>query len=184
MQLRSFIAFSLKEETLNWLENCVDQLKATDKQGEIRWTPTDNFHLTLSFLDNIEEHYIEPLGHQLAKVLAGEKSLTVEINEVGYAPFMPRSKFVVANVVSHPELSRIQKKVEQAARTVGISLPKKNFKPHITIGRARSRGGAKLVIPPRMTKEIIHLDCIRVYESALRPEGACYDPLVEIELES
>ena len=184
MMLRSFIAFSLDEQTVNWLEDSIDELKSLDKQCEIRWVTAENLHLTLSFLDNIDEDFVEPLGYELAKTMQGQSILEVEVNEIGYAPFMSKSRFVVANVQLTTELTRVQKKVEQAVRSVGIPLQKRNFKPHITIGRSRLKNGAQLMIPPITTKRNIELSCVRVYESALRHDGAYYEPLVEIDLGS
>jgi hypothetical protein len=73
--------------------------------------------------------------------------------------------------------------VEGATRAPGIERGKRNFTPHVTIGRVKDAAPLlKRNIPPLEEKRFL-LDNLVLYQSTLTREGALYAPLKEIKLE-
>lgn len=181
--IRAFIALTLSSEDKVWLSQWSEKLKEQDRFGSINWMGVDNLHLTLTFLGDISEQTIEPLGHGLASSLAATSPVELNVNEIGYAQFTQHQKFIVASVEANEPLMRLQKKVHQAARQAGLLLPKRAFKPHITLGRARGgRQSGYLPISPISHRYSMKSHCVRVYQSELNTKGASYTPLVDIDL--
>lgn len=182
--IRAFIALTLSSEDKVWLSQWPAKLKEQDRFGSINWVGADNLHLTLTFLGDIPEQVIEPLGHSLAASLAATAPLSLNVYEVGYAQFTQHQKFVVASVEATEPLVRLQKKVYHAARQAGLSLPKRAFKPHVTLGRVRGGGrqSGNLLIPTMSHHHLMSSNCVRVYQSELSMSGANYTPLVDIDL--
>ncbi len=169
---RLFAALSLPEvvaDALTQLQSGVDGA---------RWRPTENFHLTLQFIGEVNRHGAEDVAAALAGVAAPGFSLTLE----GCGFFgdrKPRALWVGASP-SAP-LQHLQSKVETALRRFGVKLEKRKFTPHVTLAylngvseetAARYCAGHNLFrVGPFPVREF-HL-----YESRLGGEASHYEIL-------
>ena len=70
MQIRSFIALPLTEETAIKFFEVVETFCNIEHFQQIRWLPTENCHLTLAFLGDVEEMRLERLERNLSHTLA------------------------------------------------------------------------------------------------------------------
>lgn len=92
------------------------------------------FHLTLSFLDDLRDAELEAVHEALAALRMPAFALTLAgLGLFGGAT--PRLAY--AGVAPEPALLRLHAKVETAARRAGASIPARRFVPHVTLGRFR-----------------------------------------------
>lgn len=141
-----------------------------------RWTPSDQYHLTLRFLGDVEEARIDALDAALGGVRA--EGLKLAGAGLDVFPSRRRPRVLVFRLAPQPALLRLQGAVEAAVAACGVRPDAKPFAPHLTLARLKGaspqdvRGylrrheGATL---PRFEATAFHL-----YESVLRPKGALH----------
>ena len=178
--MRSFVAIPIAEESLEALL----RLQAMIPVG--RPVPEDNLHLTLAFLDDVETPVLEDLDMGLS----GLRTAPVAVRFTGLDSFTEMERgLVFAGVDKTPELEALQGSVARAARSVGIDLPRRRFRPHVTLTRARRKpdsvardrlaaliGAHRDAVPGFLAQEF----CL--YHSELHPSGARHEVLARYPL--
>jgi len=179
--MRLFVALDLPEPMRG------DLLDMQDDLGVGREVPEENLHLTLAFLGSCSEQEAEVLHEMLSEIRLPKVRLTVQ----GAALFGgSRHSFLAALVERVPELVSLQEKTCQAARMAGIALPRRRFKPHVTLVRfsrrlseiAQSRIGAWL--GAYGNARFAQAEAVRfsLYRSHLHEDGPVYEQLAEYPL--
>lgn len=103
-----------------------------DDLGVGRMVPDENLHLTLAFLDNQSEQMVERLHAYLSAIRAPAVGLSI----CGVEVFGGKRPVALVGVIQNsPELNLLHDKVVQAVRMSGIDLPRRRFKPHVTLVR-------------------------------------------------
>jgi len=99
------------------------------------WTDVDNFHITLSFIGNVDEM----VGKDVYKLLSTIEKDSFEINLNGLDTF---SK---GDVLSHlwfgiensEPLQELKKKIDSLLKNNGIPYDNRKFTPHLALARLR-----------------------------------------------
>lgn len=152
-----------------------------------RLVPRENFHLTLAFLGERPKPVLEDL-HGL---LDGISMPSITIHARGLDMFggdRPRALF--ADVVPNDDLTRLRKRVRQAARHASIELDHERFRPHITLARfspgmgPEERAALDGHISRRMHRvdATFTVDHFALFQSHLGRKGPHYDVLAEYPL--
>ena len=151
-----------------------------------RRVPCENYHLTLAFLGDAVPDDIGQAAHE---AFEGIRLPPVTLTFRGAGVFggaKPRS--VHAEVLPDPGLSRLQAKVETAARRAGAPVENRRFAPHVTLSRPRPhqvdlpRLEAALLQVAGFTIGPVTFDAFALYESHLGPDGPTYDELARYPL--
>ncbi|MBF9044422.1 RNA 2',3'-cyclic phosphodiesterase [Rhodobacterales bacterium HKCCE4037] len=177
--MRAFVALPIEEEAIAAL---------IAAQGVLpfgRPVPEENLHLTLAYLGEVSERVLETLHDLLssARLPAPE----IIFGQLGTFAEMERG-LVFAEVKQNDTLSALQGKVAQAARQAGADLPRRRFRPHVTLMRAnrqprgpeRDRLARALGEPcnvPGFTARRMSL-----YQSTLTPHGAVHEVMADYSL--
>ncbi|WP_323785640.1 RNA 2',3'-cyclic phosphodiesterase [Thalassovita sp.] len=179
--LRLFVALDLPEPLREALMDVQDGL------GVGREVPEDDLHVTLAFLDGQNPQVVEVLHDMLSAIRMVPVRLTVK----GLELFGGRRPNLVAALVEKvPELAALQEKVAQAARMAGIDLPRRRFRPHVTLLRfpgALSPEGRERIAAYMAAHGDIALDgseavTFSLYQSHLRAGGPVYEALARYPL--
>ena len=146
----------------------------------------ENLHLTLAFLDDQPEYVLRDLHDGLAEIVTSSFEIRLNGPEVlgGHWPGA-----VAISADGGDAVSALFRKVSQAARDAAIPLPRRRFRPHVTLNRINRDpdpvGRAKLqeYLETATTEPIT----FRAYQfslvqSRLTPDGAIYEPLAEYPL--
>lgn len=175
--IRAFLALPLPDDL-------ADQLVPVQAALLLpRPVPEQDFHVTLTFLSDVREDVLEELhlALQTARLPAPLLALA-GLGTFGGA----RVENVHAVIHPDPVLGRLQARLAQIARRLGIRIEKRRFQPHVTLGRgsvpdvealARAMGRVGGVTSPQRPAHRLTL-----YRSRLRPEGPLYDALAEYPL--
>jgi len=178
--LRTFIAIDFPKEVIKQIVAIQKSLNDSIS-SVVRWTTSENTHLTLKFLGEIES----------AKELIIEKTLddiTNEINPfylnlkgIGVFPNWHRPRIVWIGIEKSQPLYLLAKLIEEKMFTLGCQKEIKPFSPHLTIGRVRDNISNEdiQVLEKRCLIHTINIDRILIsqihlYKSDLHSFGPIY----------
>ena len=100
-----------------------------------RWIDTENYHLTLRFIGDVEGHVADEVANALDRVRRSSFSLT--LSGVGaFGSKKPHS--VYAAVAPSPDLMALQAEIERICQRLGLPADPRKFVPHVTLARLRS----------------------------------------------
>jgi 2'-5' RNA ligase len=179
--IRTFIALSLPESVKAALEAFGSDLKRSNAQ--VSWVRPGSIHLTLKFLGNVPEEGIEAIGTALSEVATSIAPFNLQVAGCGAFPTIKQIRVVWAGIRGELDvLQSLQKGVEDAMTLLGFKPEDRPFRPHLTLGRARGRGGLQALQERLMASQDFQtppFDCREVvlYRSDLKPDGARYTPL-------
>ncbi len=141
--MRVFVAVKINDEIRRRLGEVQQTLRRID--AHVGWVRPENVHLTLAFLGDIPRDALAPLFGGLDGLARERQPFVVEARGVG--AFGGRRPKVIWVGVGDPSgaLSDVQRRVAALCSELGLWVEEREFRPHLTIGRARSsRGGAAL----------------------------------------
>jgi len=108
-----------------------------------RWFSSEQFHLTLRFLGEVEPESAERIGKSLESVR--EDAFSVEFAGVGRFPPRRAPRVLWAGLETAPRLARLRESVERALLPAGIAPDERTFSPHLTIARLKDGVSAAAV---------------------------------------
>lgn len=180
LSVRAFFGLPVPEPQRRQLE---PYLAACDaKAPEFRWVPASNLHLTVRFIGSVERSVVDGIADRLAeRPLAG---FELELGEVGTFKHGPLVRVVWLQVRAGAEQAReLAALVEAECVRAGLAAEARPFQPHLTLARARARGGAilpSLPAPPDLP--LWRADQLILYRSRLGRGGAVYAPIRRLRL--
>ena len=99
----------------------------------------ENYHLTISFLGNVEYVLISSLQLKLEQILSSKRAIPLRFSEITPFPFSGTPKIAAAMLEYTDELMQLQHNTAKRVRAFGILLERRCFKPHVTLGRLKYR---------------------------------------------
>ena len=182
MSIRAFIAIAVPESVLRRCEEISADLRKLNLEG--RFAKAQSIHLTLQFLGNIEEakvagirQVLERAGHEVAP-------FDVEVCQLGAFPHLASPRVVWVGLEPVVALKELQSKIQQGLERLGFSKENREFHPHLTLLRLKSRKNLAGLIQyvqgegAHQKAGNIRAKEIHLYQSILKPEGAEYRRLL------
>ncbi|MCK0142353.1 RNA 2',3'-cyclic phosphodiesterase [Aliiroseovarius sp. F20344] len=176
--MRSFLALPLPDLLADELSFFAQRLKLGRPQ------PPENMHITLAFLDEQPVSVLEDL-HEALEATALP---AVSVGFAGVDPLGGKIPSVLALRVTG--VDTLQARVASVVRGIGITLPHRKFRAHVTLARLPRKPGAEDMAALGHVLEThgnaqfpeAHLREMSLYQSHLRPEGAWYERLADYPL--
>ncbi len=104
-----------------------------------RWIDSENFHITLRFIGDVDERTADDVADALDQV--SRPCFSVELNGLGsFGGRRPHS--VWAGVTMKPELAELQAELERRMQRIGLAPERRKFAPHVTLARVRGATSA------------------------------------------
>ena len=168
MPKRLFVAIDLPISTRQLLAGLDPRIRG------VRWTESDQMHLTLGFFGDVQEDVELKLREKLSAIQFG--AFFLPVNGVGSFSSKGAPKIIWIGVgKAHPHLFQIHKRVQEAALAVGIEPELRPWHPHITIARCRDVSTQTLRKFLQANAEfdagIIRVEEFYLYSSKLTPAG-------------
>jgi RNA 2',3'-cyclic 3'-phosphodiesterase len=140
----------------------------------VRWTPSDQIHLTLGFFPDVPEAVELALREKLGAIEFGLFFLPVE--DIGTFPLKGIVKIIWVGIgAGHPHLFQLHKRVQEAALQVGLEPELRPWHPHFTLARCRdvSRGALSKFLKSNghINAGMFRVDAFHLYCSELTPAG-------------
>ena len=180
--MRTFIALPLSKSTTDTLGDLAAQLSYQDKSNAIRWLDQRNFHITLAFLGDLYDEELERLVDSLDSHI---QQMSFDITLSHLSPFPEaRPKLVAAMVTPNDDLLCLHKQVMSAVQASQISIDRKKFKPHITLGRFRHSKASYLAATPKTVELVETVEEVSIFESVLFADGARHEAVFRYPLDN
>jgi RNA 2',3'-cyclic 3'-phosphodiesterase len=138
--VRAFIAVEISDPVRQSLADLEAELKKTS--ARVGWVAPQNIHLTLVFLGEVFLGQVRKLGSALDSIAAETPVFSYEVAGAGAfgSPRSPRVLWVGVQE-SGTALATLQGRLAEAVRALGFHVEDRAFKPHLTLGRVRTRQG-------------------------------------------
>lgn len=155
---------------------------------DIAWVSEERLHLTLKFLGEQPADRASALEGALAPVAARQAPLTLAMGGLGAFPNLRAPRVVWLGVAPDARLELLQHDVEHGCAALGFALDGRAFRPHVTLGRARTQPAADaaraLATAARAVRLALRSDVgsLDLMASELSRDGARYSRLAAMPL--
>jgi len=159
------------------------------KTTSVRWVDPKQIHLTLVFLGWTDPPLQSRIEAVIQKVAAGASPFTLKVNGMGVFPKLLSPKVIWAGVAEEAPLMTLQQTLSEELGAAGLSLERRPYRPHLTLGRVREGNVPEPLIRwIGQEKEARSGECavsrVMLMESRLRPEGSFFIALFTSKLKS
>lgn len=164
------------------LLNMISSLKAGFKDEKIKWTETENFHLTIAFLGNTEESRIKAINNMLLTTCEGFGEFEIVIKGAGVFKKISDPRIIWTGIETSDKLNKLYDCINSGLKGTGISLEERTFRPHLTLGRIKSirdHDNLRSLVARYLNAEMQSqpVNEVILYESILFQTGPVYNPL-------
>ncbi len=177
-QFRLFIAVDLDNKTKKRLEDAIDSLRHV--RSRVSWVDASRMHLTLVFLGSTPAEKLDRVKNSINRSVSNTAPFECRVNGLGFFG-SPRSPRVIwAGLAGEIDsLRRIRSNLETELTKAEIGFDRKDFRPHLTLGRIKSRKGAQELVEQTHKMEglvlgVLKVDSVTLFESRPGPEGVVH----------
>jgi 2'-5' RNA ligase len=185
--IRAFIAVPVNSELKRALAQPLADLQRVD--APVKWVLPEQMHLTVKFLGEVDWLQVGAIGKAMQDACAEIAAADLVVRGIQAFPPDRSPRVVAAGLYEGSEhlveLHRILD--ERLDLDVGLPPEGRRFKPHLTLGRVKSRQGTeKLWKRAEAYAETVFgklpLDQLILMQSELLPRNARYTPLATARL--
>ncbi len=181
--MRLFAGIELPEQVVSGLDRLLETLKPT---ARVKWSPSENFHITTKFVGEWPDNRLEDLKKALSG-LPGHSPFRISVRGLGFFPNPHSPRVFWAGVEGGPVLHALAAETEEAVTRLGVEAEKGEFSPHLTLARI------KQPVQLRELREAVAglgslefgeftTDRFSLYQSRLASAGSVYTKLAEFPL--
>ncbi len=178
-QTRTFISVELPQS--DDVRRMADTL--ADIPG-VRITPFGQLHITLCFLGDVDTDRIPRICSELQKAFKDTEGFHLTVKGVGAFPNKRNARIIWMGIEDDGRLSSCASTIGRTLKRIGIRYDGKEFKPHITIARAKDGVDITEIADEYAETEFLSFDCtaINVMKSVLKTSGAEHSVISTIPL--
>lgn len=184
---RLFIAAKITNKTVK--ENLV-AFQSKFKLKGIKLSKESQFHFTLHFLGDIPLSQVPAL--KIALDIIKEPKFEITLQGCNKFPRNNSPRIIWAGVTLGQEyLSRIRQSLVSPLKALGISIEKRDYKPHLTLARIKSLNKASNLLIQNLLKDFSEVNFgtsmvheISLIKSELTPQGSKYTDIYNKKLSS
>jgi 2'-5' RNA ligase len=184
--MRTFVAVDLDPKIKEYFSELIRHLSR--KNADIRWVKKQDMHITLKFLGEVSDNRIQKTTQSIRKACEPLESFQISFRGTGFFP--PQSRFprvLWAGIEPSHGLVSLQNSIENELQKHGFPREKRQFHPHLTLGRVRSSKNIPFVLQELADHQKSDFGSMKVekvtfFKSTLKPTGAEYDVLSDIKL--
>jgi 2'-5' RNA ligase len=158
----------------------------------VRWTSTLPFHMTLVFIGDVPDHYLNRVCEAVAEAASPFSPFELRMEGIGAFPSPSKPRVIWAGLTADESspLDELQKVIGLNLTRIGYRPDAERFTPHTTLGRIKTdRRGPR---PPDLTKVFesyqsweggaFTVSEVTTFASTLTAEGPIYAPLARARL--
>lgn len=187
--IRTFVAVDVSPAIRAAAARQVAALQAIGVDG-YTWVDTDQLHLTLKFLGNIQDTEAPEVCSRVQKAVRSRSPVVLTVQGLGAFPGLDHPRTLWMGITEGvDEIRALQKEIDLALQPMGFPPERNEFSPHITLGRlARGTGGSRLVgeyMSTQLEKRFgtVEVDEVVVYSSFAERKGRSHTPMATVGLE-
>lgn len=197
--IRAFLAVELNEELRKRIAQVQQDLKqrlARDglKDVRISWVQPGSIHLTIKFLGDIDEQFVDPLREALSNPMKAHQRIQIPIERLEVFPHPHQPRVLWVGPVESWEgsedakrLAALHEAVEGCCQSFGLAPEGRPLSPHLTLARIKA-GERQLaqtlsqlgVMDRPLSLGPLGVESVVLMRSELRPTGSLYTKLWEV----
>jgi len=152
----------------------------------VRWTPTEQLHITLRFLGDVTPELRDILINRLSTIRVEPFPLPVEGTGLFPQRGLPRVLWVGVGS-GHPRLHQLRQRIDDALLATDVHVDLHTFHPHFTVGRCTETATSAVNAWARSHRDfagpLFQVDSFDLYASEPRPTGSEYRLVTRFPLE-
>lgn len=183
--VRAFIAIPLPDTVREQMAALQGRLK---RYGfRIRWVRSENIHLTLRFLGDLDGCRLTDAQNAMTRALARGPALQLAVRGLGTFPGIRKPRVVWCGLAGETDrLADMHGRLGSELAGCGFPAETRPFRAHLTLGRVKAAiPAARLVTAIReqggFESDRFPVKTVHLYKSVLRPEGPLYTSLCAVE---
>lgn len=184
--VRVFFAIDLSDSIKSQLATYIDSLRKISKSKQIRWSRTENLHITLQFLAEVQSEHIALMIERVqAELVAAMPPFKIVLKNLHLYPDPHRPRVIVVDIAPQAALARLSELVGIGIKKTGYAIEMRPFRAHMTIGRIKTAQMSALgfladAAPPSVGE--IDIEEVVLFQSEPHPDGSHYIPLHRVAL--
>ncbi len=183
-----FIAINASDPLSKTFEPSLKKLKMNADKQEIgvKWVMPDNYHVTVVFLGNHSEDKIPQIQEILQQVCSDSVPFELKVDDIGAFSNEQDARVIWLGVQFKRVFGELKAKLDEAFKEKDLLPPvdRREFSPHLTLGRLRNPRSVKDMISPLKRKGFgkIKVTEVVLYESKMQGVLPVYIPLFRSQL--
>lgn len=179
---RLFVAIKPSLGQIFQLDPYFKKLKKSfdQKEIQIKWSPLENMHITLSFLGDTPEEKIPILREKLSEIAIHASEFNLKIHDLGAFDHFQKARTLFVDVQRSQSLLDLQSLIEQKLELI----PQQQYYPHMTLGRLRNPNSIESAASPFKKIDLGkgEISSLFLMESQLRGHFPVYSDVFEAPL--
>jgi len=189
--IRAFIAIDLPDSIKSDLVRIQDALKQHEHSC-VKWVDPNGIHLTLKFLGNIDAETTPRITESISRAVENTPNFELGLGKLGVFPGLRAPRVIWLGIVGEITLlSALQVNIESHVSPLGFPIEKRDFSPHLTLGRVRENASAherqrlgEVVSSMQVNlRSLFTVDSVSLIRSTLTNKGAIYSNISSVRLQ-
>lgn len=181
--MRVFLALEISPSVKEYLQGII-KIMASRITG-VRWVKSEGQHITLKFFGELDEAMVENIRTRLLSIDDKFEPFEATIKGIDAFPNKRRARVIVVTLEKGVDIAKaIFNDIEVALLPLGFEGEKRDYTPHITLGRRKEQSPILERDIPDLNGMRFIVDRLVMFRSTLTPQGAIYSPLWEIGFKS
>ena len=184
MSIRTFVAVPVRR--CQRMDLLLNDLRGLRSGRAVKPTASENLHLTLRFLGDIEPAQVDSVIDAMGTAVKGIDAFELTLENVGAFPSAQRPSVVWVGASDQGQLATMAERLNGALAGLGFEPEDRPWHGHVTIARIKSRPPAKLLqlIGDHESDRFgaMRLSSIELLRSDLQPNGPVYTSLACVPL--
>lgn len=186
MMKRTFIA--VKVDAGEKIRDLLLSVREELKGESVKWVDIDNMHITIAFLGDTSDDEMSRVSSMLKIKITGEGAFTFSLKGLGVFRNINDPRVIWTGTEDIKRLTDIYKKVLEGLNELRIETDKRQFNPHLTLGRIRYLNNKKKLADLVDKHRQDHFQDVQVseiiyYQSILSEAGPRYIPVTGVKLQ-
>ncbi|MEO6790458.1 MAG: RNA 2',3'-cyclic phosphodiesterase [Ornithinibacter sp.] len=131
--MRLFVALTPPEDVVEHLDAFLDPRR--DTPAPLRWSPPEQWHVTLAFMPSVPDHVVDDLVAGLEVLATHHSPDEISVGGGGCFPDVTRARVVWAGIRGGSSLASLARGARSAAANIGAAPEGGAFVPHLTLAR-------------------------------------------------
>lgn len=182
--IRTFVALELPDLLRARLAELISKFRPITPTG-VNWVRSENLHLTLLFIGDVPPHKLSEIDEAIQILLEGFPAFKFHALGLELFPASEPHMIWLKLQAENDDIIKLQKRMINALRVLGIDSDKKPLKLHVTIARLKTTISSELareIMQSEVKLNNLVFPTITLFKSVLTPTGPNYTALYEYNL--
>jgi len=170
--MRLFLAIPVDAACSEQLKTRLSAFQTRPEMAAMKWTPSPNWHLTLSFLGEVSEADYQAIRESMSDWFAeGMSYFDADLLTLSGFPNPKTGPFWAAKLDATLMMQSLVREIDDHLRPLGFAKRKHAFRPHITLGKWKGASDDFPTIDEPLEPIQLRVDRLNLYQSVLTPSS-------------